>query len=134
MFSKNFNTIIISIILSIVISCGNFKKSQFELPSLFSDGMVLQRDTLVTFLGKYIPNQKINISCSWGFDTITFSDHKGNWKTHLKTNSALKGQTISSSYKPAILDNGLGIQVPPFIETGAEIVVDTRNLEYIKKI
>ena len=63
MFSKNFNTIIISIILSIVISCGNFKKSQFELPSLFSDGMVLQRDTLVTFLGKYIPNQKINISC-----------------------------------------------------------------------
>ena len=94
MFSKNFNTIIISIILSIVISCGNFKKSQFELPSLFSDGMVLQRDTLVTFLGKYIPNQKINISCSWGFDTITFSDHKGNWKTHLKTNSDLKAQKI----------------------------------------
>ena len=94
MFSKNFNTIIISIILSIVISCGNYKKSLFELPSLFSDGMVLQRDTLVTFLGKYIPNQKINISCSWGFDTITFSDHKGNWKTHLKTNSDLKAQKI----------------------------------------
>ena len=42
---KNFNLIIFSIILSIIISCGNFKKSQFELPSLFSDGMVLQRDT-----------------------------------------------------------------------------------------
>ena len=50
------------------------------------------------------------------------------------TDVALKGQTISSSYKPAVLDNGLGIQVPPFIETGDEIVVDTRNLEYIKKI
>ena len=50
------------------------------------------------------------------------------------TDVALKGQTVSSSYKPAILDNGLGIQVPPFIETGDEIVVDTRNLEYIKKI
>ena len=50
------------------------------------------------------------------------------------TDAALKRQTVSSSYKPAILDNGLGIQVPPFIEVGDEIVVDTRNLEYVKKI
>ena len=50
------------------------------------------------------------------------------------TDAALKGQTVSSSYKPAILDNGLNIQVPPFIEAGDEVVVDTRNLEYIKKI
>jgi len=51
-----------------------------------------------------------------------------------KTDVALKGQTISSSYKPATLDNGLNIQVPPFIEDGDEILLDTRNLEYIKKI
>jgi len=50
------------------------------------------------------------------------------------TDVALKGQTVSSSYKPALLDNGLSIQVPPFIEAGDEILVDTRNLEYIKKI
>ena len=50
------------------------------------------------------------------------------------TDVALKGQTVSSSYKPAILDNGLNIQVPPFIEVDDEIVVDTRNLEYVKKI
>ncbi|MDC3155631.1 elongation factor P [Candidatus Pelagibacter sp.] len=50
------------------------------------------------------------------------------------TDAALKGQTISSSYKPAILDNGLNIQVPPFIEAGDDIIVDTRNLEYIKKV
>jgi len=50
------------------------------------------------------------------------------------TDAALKGQTVSSSYKPAILDNGLNIQVPPFIEAGDEIIVDTRNLEYVKKI
>ena len=50
------------------------------------------------------------------------------------TDVALKGQTVSSSYKPAILDNGLSIQVPPFIEAGDEVVVDTRNLEYVKKI
>ena len=50
------------------------------------------------------------------------------------TDVALKGQTVSSSYKPAILVNGLNIQVPPFIEAGDEIVLDTRTLEYIKKI
>ena len=50
------------------------------------------------------------------------------------TDAALKGQTVSSSYKPAILNNGLNIQVPPFIEVGDEILVDTRNLEYVKKI
>ena len=50
------------------------------------------------------------------------------------TDVALKGQTVSSSYKPAILDNGLSIQVPPFIEAEDEVIVDTRNLEYIKKI
>ena len=50
------------------------------------------------------------------------------------TDAALKGQTVSSSYKPATLDNGLNIQVPPFIEPGDEVIVDTRNLEYVKKI
>ncbi len=50
------------------------------------------------------------------------------------TDAALKGQTVSSSYKPAVLGNGLNIQVPPFIESGDEIIVDTRNLEYVKKI
>ena len=50
------------------------------------------------------------------------------------TDVALKGQTVSSSYKPATLDNGLNIQIPPFIESGDEIIIDTRTLEYIKKI
>ena len=50
------------------------------------------------------------------------------------TDAALKGQTVSSSYKPAILDNGIKIQVPPFVEAGDEIVLDTRTIEYIKKI
>ena len=50
------------------------------------------------------------------------------------TDVALKGQTVSSSYKPAILDNGVNIQVPPFIESGDEVIIDTRSFEYIKKI
>jgi len=50
------------------------------------------------------------------------------------TDVALKGQTVSSSYKPATLNNGLNIQVPPFIDSGDKVIVDTRTLEYIKKI
>ena len=50
------------------------------------------------------------------------------------TDVALKGQTVSSSYKPAILDNGINIQVPPFIESGDSIILDTRTIEYIKKL
>ena len=50
------------------------------------------------------------------------------------TDVALKRQTVSSSYKPAILENGLKIQVPPFIESEDVILVDTRTIEYIKKI
>jgi len=50
------------------------------------------------------------------------------------TDVALKGQTVSSSYKPATLENGMNIQVPPFIDSGDKIIVDTRTIEYIKKV
>jgi elongation factor P len=50
------------------------------------------------------------------------------------TDVALKGQTVSSSYKPATLDNGINVQVPPFIGSEDKIIVDTRTMEYIKKI
>ena len=50
------------------------------------------------------------------------------------TDAALKGQTVSSSYKPAILENGIKIQVPPFVEAEDEIILDTRTLDYVKKI
>jgi len=50
------------------------------------------------------------------------------------TDVALKGQTVSSSYKPATLENGINIQVPPFIDSGDKVIVDTRTMEYIKKI
>ena len=52
----------------------------------------------------------------------------------MSTDVALKGQTVSSSYKPAKLDNSLNIQVPPFIESDDVVLIDTRTLEYIKKI
>ncbi len=49
------------------------------------------------------------------------------------TDSVIKGQTVSSSYKPAKLYNGINIQVPPFIEADDEIIVNTRNFEYVRK-
>tara|TARA_B100001057_G_scaffold482874_1_gene558906 strand:+ start:1781 stop:2341 length:561 start_codon:yes stop_codon:yes gene_type:complete len=50
------------------------------------------------------------------------------------TDVALKKQTVSSSYKPATLMNGIKVQVPPFIESGDEVVIDTRTIEYVKKV
>ena len=50
------------------------------------------------------------------------------------TDAAIKGQTASSSYKPAVLENGSKIMVPPFINADDKIVLDTRTLEYIKKV
>jgi len=50
------------------------------------------------------------------------------------TEAAIKGQTASSSYKPAILENGIKIMVPPFINVDDKIILDTRTLEYIKKV
>tara|TARA_Y100000992_G_scaffold301590_1_gene272891 strand:+ start:961 stop:1521 length:561 start_codon:yes stop_codon:yes gene_type:complete len=50
------------------------------------------------------------------------------------TDAAIKGQTVSSSYKPATLNNGIKIQVPPFVEAGDEIILDSRTFEYVKKI
>ena len=49
------------------------------------------------------------------------------------TDAAIKNQTASSSYKPALLDCGIKIDVPPFIESGEKIIIDTRTLEYVKR-
>ena len=50
------------------------------------------------------------------------------------TEGVVKGQTAASSYKPAKLENGVSIMVPPFVEEGDKIILDTRSLEYVKKV
>ena len=50
------------------------------------------------------------------------------------TDVAIKNQTASSSYKPAVLDCGIRINVPPFLESGERIIIDTRTLEYVKRV
>ena len=50
-----------------------------------------------------------------------------------ETEPTVKGQTAASSYKPAILENGVRVMVPPFIGAGESIMVDTTSLVYAKR-
>lgn len=45
----------------------------------------------------------------------------------------VKGQTVSSSFKPAIMENGIRVMVPPFIKAGEKIVVDTNETTYVRR-
>ena len=52
----------------------------------------------------------------------------------IETDKSLKGATVQASYKPAKLDNGMEIMVPPFIERGNIIKIDTRDGSYIERV
>ena len=51
----------------------------------------------------------------------------------VEADPVVKGQTASASYKPAMLENGMRISVPPHIVTGTRIVVHTENREYVER-
>jgi elongation factor P len=51
----------------------------------------------------------------------------------VEADAVVKGQTAASSYKPAKLENGLRVMVPPFVTTGEKIVVDTTEMTYIRR-
>lgn len=50
-----------------------------------------------------------------------------------ETEPTIKGQTASSSYKPAMMDNGVRVMVPPFVTVGEKIVVDTNEVTYVRR-
>ncbi len=50
-----------------------------------------------------------------------------------ETEAVVKGQTAASSSKPAVLENGLRVMVPPFIEQGEKVVINTEDLTYLKR-
>ena len=92
-------------------------------------------------LGNELMEEKLKLLSENLKVTISFLDEKP-LSVELPTNieceiesteGVVKGQTASSSYKPAKLKNGLNIMVPPFVEVGNKIILDTRNLEYVKK-
>ena len=51
----------------------------------------------------------------------------------VEADAVVKGQTASSSYKPAVLDNGVRVMVPPHIESGTRIIVDVYEKAYVSK-
>jgi elongation factor P len=51
----------------------------------------------------------------------------------VEADAVVKGQTASSSFKPAIVDNGLRVMVPPHIEAGTRIVVKTEDSAYVER-
>ena len=51
-----------------------------------------------------------------------------------ETEAVVKGQTAASSNKPAILENGIRVMVPPFIEQGEKIEINTEDLTYSKRV
>ena len=92
------------------------------------------KKNLIGEKGKFL-TENLEVSVSFYNDSPISVDLPNQVTCKIETtDAALKGQTVSSSYKPAVLDNGLNIQVPPFIEAGDEVVVDTRDLTYVKKI
>ena len=51
----------------------------------------------------------------------------------VEADAVVKGQTASSSYKPAVVDNGVRVMVPPYIETGTKIVVNTADATFVER-
>jgi len=51
-----------------------------------------------------------------------------------ETEPAIKGSTASASYKPAKMETGLMVQVPPFIDIGTKIEIDTRENKYLRRV
>ena len=52
----------------------------------------------------------------------------------VETEKTLKGATVQASYKPAKLSNGMEVMVPPFVETGNIVKIDTRDGSYIERV
>ena len=53
--------------------------------------------------------------------------------TITEADPVVKGQTAASSYKPAVLENGIRVMVPPFISSGEKIIIDTNEITYISR-
>ena len=51
----------------------------------------------------------------------------------VETEPAIKGQTAANSFKPALLDNGVRIMIPPFVDQGTDVVVNTETFEYVER-
>ena len=82
-FGKNHLVFLVS---TFWLSCGSSPKN-LHVPALFSDGMVIQRDTTVAIWGESTPETNVYLYPSWGKSITIKSDKDGRWETHLETTS-----------------------------------------------
>ena len=73
------------LVIFIFISCGKDEDHAISLSPLFSDGMVMQRDTLVPIWGKCNPNQLVTFNSSWGSAETIHSNDNGDWSVSVPT-------------------------------------------------
>ena len=96
------------------------------------DQVTLDDETLGTSMLYLLPNTVISIDF---YEDRAVGIELPNTVTLevVDTEPALRGATASASYKPAKLETGLVVQVPPFIEVGTRILVDTREDKYLSR-
>lgn len=112
---------------------------------LYSDGDMLTFMDLETYDQIQLPGDLLGERKAFLQDgmTVVVESHEGrpisvSLPDHVtlevvEAEPVLKGQTAASSNKPAVLENGIRVMVPPFVGTGEKIIVDTNDLTYVKR-
>ena len=75
-------------IFLLLFGCANYSPKTLSVSNLFSDGVILQRDTTVAIWGSANPNTLLELESSWGASSETKSDHNGKWNVQIKTEKA----------------------------------------------
>ncbi|GBE43058.1 MAG TPA: elongation factor P [Rhizobiales bacterium] len=112
---------------------------------LYSDGDMLTFMDLETYDQIQLPGDLLGERKAFLQDgmTVVVESHEGrpisvSLPDHVtlevvEAEPVVKGQTAASSNKPAVLENGIRVMVPPFVGTGEKIIVDTNDLTYVKR-
>jgi len=118
---------------------------QKDYQFLFADGDMLTFMDMDTYDQIQIPSDFLEERTAFLQDgmKVTVESHEGRPigislpdQVTLKVVEAepvMKGQTAASSYKPAMLENGVRVLVPPFVGVGERVVVDTNELTYVRR-
>lgn len=104
----------------IAMDLESFEQEEFPKSILGDDLPYLQDEMILTV--EYCNAKPININLP---ETITVKVEMAD--------AVVKGQTASSSYKPATLENSQRVMVPPFVESGDEIIIKSDSKEYIER-
>lgn len=118
---------------------------QKDYQFLYADGDMLVFMDTDTYEQLQLPRDFVGERSAFLQDgmTVTVESHEGKpigiaLPDHVtlevvEAEPVVKGQTAASSYKPAILANGVRVMVPPFIGVGEKVVIDTNDLTYVRR-